>query len=245
MNTTSSLCRSRNWRERNSAPNTGSSEAPATRSMLRVPSSVSRPAITSVSFSRRFTSVSARRLIRPGTCRTATSKLIEEISVAIFAAIVPASLATGATSNLMPYSLNDTEAVPSAPDTGMGSSPPATKRAVPPERQDNRGSASTTASPFCTRKFSIEVTDDSSDRLLAKAGTRARMSAPLPSPAPPGCSAPLRDRSPRTWKLGPCELPFHLTPMFSSSSRRISMNLTSIAIMRSSPTFGIRLTTCG
>ena len=213
--------------------------------MLRAPSSVSRPAITSVSFSRRLTSVSARRLVSPGTWRTATSKLIAEISVAMRAAMSPESLATGLTSNLTPYSLNPTEEVPSAPATGIGSSPPATKRALPPDRQESLGSARITASPFCTSRLIIELSDEAIDRLVAKGEIRGAICSPEPSAAPPGRSALLRCTSPITWKLGPCIEAPHLTPMFSSISRRISMNFTSIAIIRSWPTFGSRLTTCG
>jgi len=161
------------------------------------------------------------------------------------AGVTPASLATGLTSNLTPYSLNDTDAVPSAPVIGIGSSPPATKRAVPPDRHDSRGSARTTASPLWIRKFSIDASEDAIDRLVANGKIRGRTSSPLPVAAPPGVSASLRCRSPMTWKVGPWAAPLQRTPMFSSSSRRISMKRTSIAIIRSMPTRGSRLTTCG
>ena len=160
--------------------------------MLRDPSSVSRPAITRVSLSRRLTSVSARRFVSPGTSLTVTSKLIEEISVAMRAAITPDSLATGETSNLMPYSLKATEALPSAPDTGIGNSPPATNRALPPDRHDRRGSARMAASPDCTRKFSRDAIAEAIDRLLASGQIRFRTSIAVPSASPPGRNSGLR-----------------------------------------------------
>ena len=53
----------------------------------------------------------------------------------------------------------------------MGSSPPATKRALPPERVDRRGSASTAASPFCTIMSIMVDSDEAMPQVAAKGDT--------------------------------------------------------------------------
>ena len=214
--------------------------------MLREDSSFRSPAMTSVSCSRRLTSVSARRFVSPGTSFTVTSMLTAEISVAIFAAITPDSVATGLTSNFTPYSLNTTEVAPTPVEYGIGSSPPATKRALPPLRHDSVGEASTTASPFCASRLIIEVIEVAMPSAAAKGAARARTSIPpAPSRTPPERSAVLRFRSATTPNEGPAALGDQRTPSDSSTSRRISTMRTSIAIIGCVPTRLTRLTTCG
>ena len=126
------------------------------------------PAITSVSPGRRFTSVLELCLRRPGTPMTVTSSSMDETSVCRLAEMTPWALITGSTSKRTPYSLKSTLAAPLALSTGMGSSPPATKRALPPERVERRGSASTAASPFCTIRSIMLLSEETIDALVAK-----------------------------------------------------------------------------
>ena len=197
-----------------------------TRSMAVDISLLTRPDRAIISPAFRLTSVAVLRVMKPGMPATDTAGSICDSSVEILAVMTSAASICGSMARMMPYGLNSTVVAPKAPASGIGTSPPTCRRALPPLLAVSSGEASSRTSPFEMPRFRREVMVVASPRKAPSralptwrnGGTAASRSSPA-SRWRPSLYTPVARATPVRPSTGPLALLAQLMPICSSSER--------------------------